>query len=407
MKAISVLSILPMVMAAACSERPTSIQENPSATTSAAVAVSQGDYVATPAGWYHRSCVHQVPDSSLVDASGLVHRKDGSTFQIPKCLYPSYPSSVGAPGAVGQVAPPTDNGWIEWAWDSVPRQSLWYQSLAADWKVPDNPVGSYSGTQVYYTFPGLESNAYIIQPVIQYGYNGYFGGSFWTMASWHCDGYCTYGTVDTIYATNSMHGTITPTGCSGGKCTWTITAQDLTLGTQASYSVSDTQAYFWATGGAVEVYGLTACNQFPKNGVFYSGIALYDQNGLVTPNWHDTVQAGLSPSCNFRVATTATTDSLFHFPVTPLSVTMSGPSRVKPNVNCGWWANPSGGLPPYSYTWIPNGSQGGDPNEVIESFSSSGTLTVWAYDAANQQASTSKYITVSSSAPNCPYGPVR
>lgn len=87
----------------------------------------------------------------------------------------------------------------------------------------------------------------------------------------------------------------------------------------------------------------------------------------------------------------------------PLSVTMTGPTRVKPNQQCGWWANPTGGVPPYSYTWIPPGNYSGDPNEVIESFSGTGTvtLTVWAYDAVGEQATVSQRITLSSSAPNC------
>jgi hypothetical protein len=88
---------------------------------------------------------------------------------------------------------------------------------------------------------------------------------------------------------------------------------------------------------------------------------------------------------------------------TPFSVTMSGPSRVKPNQQCGWFANTTGGVPPYSYTWIPSGHQ--DGNEVMESFSGSGqvTLTVWAYDARGWQATTSRTITVTSSAPTCAY----
>jgi hypothetical protein len=88
-----------------------------------------------------------------------------------------------------------------------------------------------------------------------------------------------------------------------------------------------------------------------------------------------------------------------------LSVSISGPKRVKPNANCGWWANPTGGTPPYSYTWIPAGSSGPDPNEVIESWSGLGTvyLTVWAYDALNHQAMAKDTITVISSAPVCYY----
>src|SRR6266568_4644975 len=47
------------------------------------------DFVATPAGWFHRSCVHEIPNGAKVDAAGNVTRADGTTFQIPKCQYAS------------------------------------------------------------------------------------------------------------------------------------------------------------------------------------------------------------------------------------------------------------------------------------------------------------------------------
>jgi len=55
------------------------------------------DYVATPAGWYHRSCVHEIEDGALVGKDGLVTRRDGAIYQLTRCLYPVR----GAPHAPG------------------------------------------------------------------------------------------------------------------------------------------------------------------------------------------------------------------------------------------------------------------------------------------------------------------
>ena len=65
--------------------------------SSTAITAAQGDYVATPAGWYHRSCIHEIPAGARVDRRhGLVTRRDGSTYQLPTCLYPPRGGRLGA-----------------------------------------------------------------------------------------------------------------------------------------------------------------------------------------------------------------------------------------------------------------------------------------------------------------------
>src|SRR2546425_8344311 len=54
----------------------------------------RANYVRTPAGWYHRSCVHEIEEGALVEKDGLVRRRDGTTYQIPKCLYPVYGARI-------------------------------------------------------------------------------------------------------------------------------------------------------------------------------------------------------------------------------------------------------------------------------------------------------------------------
>jgi pimeloyl-ACP methyl ester carboxylesterase len=89
-------------------------------------------------------------------------------------------------------------------------------------------------------------------------------------------------------------------------------------------------------------------------------------------------------------------------PPPAITVSIAGPARVRPNVNCAWQASVSGGTPPYSYNWTKTGGFNGYDSEALTSFSSSGTLYLQVGDAAGNNASTSKAVSVSSSNPFCP-----
>src|SRR6266498_496073 len=47
-------------------------------------------YVSTPAGWFHKSCVHEIPAGARVSIDHVVTRRDGTKYQIPHCRYPAY-----------------------------------------------------------------------------------------------------------------------------------------------------------------------------------------------------------------------------------------------------------------------------------------------------------------------------
>ncbi len=308
-----------------CNE-PTSVaRQMATGNPSEALTKIQDDYVATPAGWYHRSCVHQIEDGARVGKGGLVRRKNGTTYQIPKCLYRRYPTQPGT-----QPSSPADTGWIEWA-DIFQPPGSWFQQLNASWTVPTVPLAPYS-SEVYFSFPGLESNTFIIQPVIQFGVSGAGGGNFWGTASWHCDSgsNCIHSSLIHVAAGDAMYGTVAASNCANGNCVWTITAQDVTTGQRSILTVTDTQDYRVAVGGAVEVRGgggrgISSCDQYPINGVFYSGLSVLDQNGTQqSPSWFGTIQSGTDPSCNFDTTFTTSSVSLYHNPCGPNCVTASG-----------------------------------------------------------------------------------
>lgn len=347
--------VLPsLLLVSACGE--TSTQPNtPLGGMSRSNAAPPSDYVATPAGWYHRSCVHEIPNGARVDAKGLVTRSDRSTFQIPQCSYPIYPS---APGLSAQAIPasPTNNGWIEFASYQLPSGNS-FRQLTAGWHIGAAPTGAYTGTQLFYSFPGLEDlldpTVYIIQPVIQYGYNGSFGGSYWTAASWRCNSGsdCRYGTPIVAAVGDSVYGSVQASACVNGICTWTISVVDVTKGTRSDWTADDTDNYDWVTGGAVEVNDLTECNQYPDTGVYYSSISLYDRYGSrTTPAWANSLPLNPSPSCGFDVASGPTTVNLFYNrpPPPPPPSPLSNSIYANPP---SYTAQPTGGTLPYSYSW--------------------------------------------------------
>ncbi len=359
-----------------------------------------GDLVATPDGWYHRGCVHTIPNGATLALDGRkVTLRDGSSYEIPQCAQPGR-VNVGGSGASG----PNLNSWLEYA-DYDPGTS--WGTLNAGTHVPPAPIASFDSSQVYYTFPGIQSASYIVQPVLTYGYAPDYGNNSWTAASWRCNtgSDCNHGTAISISPGDSVVGTVSASACLNGQCTWTITALDVTSNTRSVWSAVDTSAYVDAVGGAVETYNLTTCHQLPAHGVFYSGIGLYDQgNNEVSPSWTSHVQGGTSPSCALGVSTSASSVSLAddNGPV----VSLSGPSSAPQYTDVLITANASDGETPYDYAWTVNGSsvsQCGDQSTCEAEIGAGGTVTTFAVtvtDADQLTASAQHGVTA-----ECPLGP--
>lgn len=262
------------------------------------------DSVATPMGWLPRSCVHMIENGAVIDRNHMVTRRNGTRYQLVRCG-----PRGGAGARRGAEVPhaPTNPAWIMTAWADN-HSGGWYKKITANWTVPAAPTAVYPNPpqmRVYYTFPGLSNNYYIIQPVLQYGYNGWFGGRYWTIASWHChDAYdCDVSaTHPTVAVGAQISGRVEATNCGGGNCTWTIVTKAAGSADSAVYSQVDNDDYNWVTAGAVEVYNFNSCSDYPPNGVSYTNGHVYDGNGSqVYPVWNDFVRAGASPSCAFSI----------------------------------------------------------------------------------------------------------
>jgi uncharacterized repeat protein (TIGR03803 family) len=85
--------------------------------------------------------------------------------------------------------------------------------------------------------------------------------------------------------------------------------------TTLSHTPSEGQTFNWAFAGALEVYNLVQCSDYPPNGALtFSDVALYDYNfdRISNPGWSITNDAsGLTPQCGYGgqvAATQATLD---------------------------------------------------------------------------------------------------
>jgi hypothetical protein len=272
------------------------------------------DYVITPFGYFHPSCVKQLGNGDvLLQDERAIQHVDGSRDATSACGYPHF-------SAAGQVldedaaafkTPAISHAWVE---DSSVTTTSSYGELTANWTVPPAPT-SDDGQTVFF-FPGMEDYkdvVTIIQPVL--GWNSDFSAA-WGIASWNC---CTTGTVYestpvSVKSGDEIHGTM-KSSCAGGSLscsTWNITTQDVTTkkSTTLSRSSSQGQTFNWAFGGALEVYSIAQCSDYPPNGsLTFSDLVLYTAafKVIANPGWSvSNLSAGLTPQCNYGGKATGT-----------------------------------------------------------------------------------------------------
>src|SRR5687767_13839240 len=120
----------------------------------------------------------------------------------------------------------------------------------------------------------------------------------------------------------------------------------------------------------------------------------------LTPAWETKYQADPDPSCNFNVATSTNSVTLYHY--APLQSVISGATVVGQGQTCTWTAAPQGGVPPFTYQW--SGALTGDGPSVTGSFGWQSvvylTLDVW--DAVGGHSSQTRPIQVYGTYHPCP-----
>jgi subtilisin family serine protease len=82
------------------------------------------------------------------------------------------------------------------------------------------------------------------------------------------------------------------------------------------------------------------------------------------------------------------------------TVVISGPTNVRPGATCTWFANVSGGTPPYvSYAWFPLGNNSSEL--TYTNTGQSFNVSVWVTDADGAKGYDDQPVTVSPTAPAC------
>jgi hypothetical protein len=289
------------------------------------------DYIRTPAGMFHRSCVHSVPAGATVNDRGRVTLKNGQSLETPPCLYPARPdrpwagrptelSTTREPTLPPPSADPTINGWVAYSSWFI-GESNWLSRQSARFVVPDVPpaLGQRPAhLALLYYFPGIMNGSRILQPVLQFGNSPAGGGANWAIASWSCnDGSaCYHGPLVTVGPGDVIDGSIQANDCgAGGNCTWQIHTGSRWGSSELGWA--DGTPYTQATGGALEVYGLTSCDEIPVGPTVMTDVAVFDQQGSQqAPAWTNAL-LNVNPSCAFDVRAGGSTTALYHLPFNP------------------------------------------------------------------------------------------
>jgi hypothetical protein len=284
------------------------------------------DYVITPFGYFHPSCVRQARQGETVLADGRLRFADGSEeTTAPVCGFPRY-SPTGAPLVEGLSNP--DPLSISWSWieSGQVATSTTYDAVLATWTVPQTPTSNDG--QTLFFFPALTHNHLtppseepIIQPVL--GWNDGQNAGPWNIASWNCcpAGMTWNSTPVTVNPGDQIQGTVM-SACGAALVTacskYTITTEDVTTGQSTTLNVSfpSLENFVWAQSGVLEVYSIYQCSDFPPDGsITFSNVALFDNHfrRITSPGWAPELfvtQGQTTPWCNYGVTVTDTTATL-------------------------------------------------------------------------------------------------
>jgi hypothetical protein len=273
------------------------------------------EFLVTPFGYFHPSCVNQLAKGEVLHQDAqTIERANGVVYRIPACAYPHYRADgekvTGDERAVQK--PDISHAWVE---DASVTTSSSFGFMYAFWNVPPAPT-NHDG-QTVFLFNGMEDIndvVSIIQPVL--GWNSDYSNA-WGIASWNC---CVNGNVNEATPTkvssgDLIYGYMFDT-CSAGTETcskWDIVTWDLTNRNFSELIATSNygQTFNWAFGGVLEVYNIAQCGDYPNGPADgYSGagpaIHFYNQGlfndkvaQIPNPNWQISVASGLNPSCSY------------------------------------------------------------------------------------------------------------
>ncbi len=280
---------------------------------SAAELALSPDLVRAPHGGIHPSCLHELGDGDVVDTDGSIKSADGHVQTFAPCAFPVHKVHADAPVAPENgVQPPTDNGWTEDAnWTSpVP-----VQRFSAQFHVPAAP--SVYTNQLIYMFPAIEDVAgtSIVQPVLQYGNNGAWGGNYWTIASWlgggQWGGHYYYSAARRVTTGEVISGAMYDTRqCHPAGCQWAVSMHNSKNTANLTVYAIAGISWRWVFGGAIEVYGINSCRKYPATYDNFFSFAITDYAGhRHTPTWRPSINVH---TCGERITSNSSIVNLYY-----------------------------------------------------------------------------------------------
>ena len=274
-------------------------------------------------------CVHAIPKGARVeigkdgDLTGDVTLNGELIAHYDACPEKAIITRQGARtqgvGQVQQQAQPeeTGNGWVEDdQWNAPVGGSDNIDYVGSNWTVPEYP--SEVDGQVIYLSNGIEpsSHKWFLEAALQFGYNGAFGGNYYTIETLLIGPSTVYYSSPAfVNPGDSLTGYTYMYGESGNTTYWdSVIVDNYTgYGSEGSYWVSG-QHWTWAYAGILQAYNLYACAEFPgsprtsfSDAAVAHGFPNYDWYSY--PNWKGAIPGYGGPTCHFAVvAASATLD---------------------------------------------------------------------------------------------------
>jgi hypothetical protein len=287
-------------------------------------------WIQIPGRLIRPDCVHEVPSGARVEF-GDNGEPTGDVTMNGKVIahYDSCPEEsidtrhLGPQGGSSPNPSGYGDGWVEASqWELSLGASDNIDDLYGNWHVPSPPAES--GALVF-LFNGVEpvGGGWIMQPVLQWGDNGSFGGNYYTFASWlvgpQNSGIAYVSTPYVVSTGDYLLGITQQNGVTDSTLYYFINAHDTTTNESSVLNIySKGLHWVWAFAGVLEAYSVTSCSQYPPNDVshFYqTGIAhgypafdFYKTQKFYGAEYDYFGRGG--PQCNFSVSISGTTSTL-------------------------------------------------------------------------------------------------
>ena len=276
-------------------------------------------WIQAPGQLIRPDCVHRVPSGAEaeIDSDGNLTGdvKMNGTLIAHYDSCPEQAIDTRFLGSQGQQEPRLIvNGWVEASqWEVSLKSPDNIDELAGYMHVPPPPQNS--GALVY-LFNGIEpaGGNWIIQPVLQWGDNGGFGGDYYVMASWLVgptgSGIVLVSDPINVNVGDWIVGVTEQNGVTDTTLSYDTNAEDNATNPATSsvlkVTVSTSLHWVWGYAGVLEAYNVTSCSQFPSNNVsdFYQtkiahGYPAFD---FFDPRGFHGVQYSGGTQCKFGVS---------------------------------------------------------------------------------------------------------